>query len=411
LENFWSTKDTTKVNNPSCPSWFFVSFVLLFFELNKLRQLTKVIRRLLLSLSLLYPAAGFSQNLLVNGSFEEENICIEYKVNCAPEIWFSSSDGFNNYFKEPGRAYEGNHCMAIQAGHYRKPFQRTFICTQLLCGLRKGNQYELELYVKSPHKILDSIGIYFTSTDPLLDNKLLHRITPSLWLINGTNGFARDSSWQKVVLSYTANGDEVYLGIGNFSKRDITGPTGIDKEAYFFVFIDAVSMTAMNKNEKICDDWQQVKQVLYDQDERHEFLRRSLKSQKVQPRQLRLTPNKVLSTDTILLPDVLFATGKKELQPSSYIVLDSFCRKMNGKIIDSLVIEGHTDSTGSVAFNEQLSVDRALSVRNYLQQCAYLAKTTVITRGWGWRKPVAGNKTPQGRQENRRVEMLFYIRE
>jgi outer membrane protein OmpA-like peptidoglycan-associated protein len=368
-------------------------------------------RNLFLTIILFFNVRCFSQNLLVNGGFEEENICTEYKVNCAPEIWFSSSDGFNNYFKEPGRAYEGTHCMAIQAGHYRKPFQRTFICTQLLCGLRKGNQYELVVYVKSLHKILDSVGINFTSHDPLTDNKPLQLITPSLWMIDGTSGFARDSSWQRVRLIYTANGEETYLSIGNFSKRDITGPTGIDKEAWFFVFIDAVSLTPLNTNEKLCDGWEQVKQSLYDQDERHEYLRRSLKTQKVQPRQLILTPNKVLVTDTILLPDVLFATGKKDLQASSFIILDSFCRKMKDKVIDSLVIEGHTDSTGSAALNEQLSVDRAIAVKTYLQQCAYLSKTTIITRGWGRRRPVADNKTPQGRQENRRVEMLFYIRE
>ena len=46
------------------------------------------------------PGFAFTQNLLLNGSFEEENICTEYKVNCAPEAWLTNDDVFNNYFKK-----------------------------------------------------------------------------------------------------------------------------------------------------------------------------------------------------------------------------------------------------------------------------------------------------------------------
>ena len=49
----------------------------------------------------------FSQSLLLNGNFEEENICTEYKVNCAPEAWLTNDDVFNNYFKDADRAYQG----------------------------------------------------------------------------------------------------------------------------------------------------------------------------------------------------------------------------------------------------------------------------------------------------------------
>jgi outer membrane protein OmpA-like peptidoglycan-associated protein len=126
---------------------------------------------------------------------------------------------------------------------------------------------------------------------------------------------------------------------------------------------------------------------------------------------LTLTPTKVLLTHTLLLPDVLFETGKKDLHSSSFALLDSFCRHIQGKIVDSLVIEGHTDNSGSTALNERLSVDRAVSVKNYVQQCLSAAKMPIITRGWGSRKPIADNKIPLGRQQNRRVEMVFYIRE
>jgi outer membrane protein OmpA-like peptidoglycan-associated protein len=351
-----------------------------------------------------------SQNLLLNGGFEEENICTEFKVNCAPEAWISSSDGFSNYFKDASRAYEGEHCLAIEAGNARAPFRRTFFRTQLVCGLKKGNKYRIELHVKSPHTILDSIGINFSNDDPLITRRPLQYIQPSLLFTQQGKTFLKDSSWQQVVLEYTATGNEVYMAIGNFSKKDITGPTGISLENHFFVFLDDISMVALNENERLCDNWQTVMQDLYDRDERHEFLKITLRRQAARPPVV-LKPATILTVDTLVFPDVLFASGKKELQPSSYHLLDSFCINMGGKIIDSLVIEGHTDNTGTVEFNRQLSLGRAEAVAAYLRRCRWLVSPVIITRGWGSRRPVSDNKIPQGRQQNRRVEMLFYIRE
>ena len=68
-----------------------------------------------------------AQNLLANGGFEEENICSEYKINCAPEGWLVNDDVFFSYFKDQNRAHNGAHCMAIEAGHAIKPYKRTFI--------------------------------------------------------------------------------------------------------------------------------------------------------------------------------------------------------------------------------------------------------------------------------------------
>ncbi|HKZ68354.1 MAG TPA: hypothetical protein VJ111_18430, partial [Chitinophagaceae bacterium] len=138
---------------------------------------------------LLAPFFCFSQNLVLNGGFEQENICAEYRVNCAPEAWLTNDDVFNNYFKDANRCYEGGHCMSMEAGHAGKKFKRTFIRTQLLCGLRKGNHYKVELFIKSPHRILDSIGIYFSSSDLLFDKRPLQTIDPSLYLADSHKQF------------------------------------------------------------------------------------------------------------------------------------------------------------------------------------------------------------------------------
>lgn len=369
-------------------------------------------KRIVQLLVFIFPVTCFSQGLLLNGNFEVENICTEYRINCAPEAWTTNLDAFSNYFKDPNRSYEGSHCMGIQVGHAYKPYQRTFLRSRLLCGLREGSVYRLEFYIKSFHPVLDSMGVYFGDRDPLLERKPIHLLAPSLRLIDQGNKFVRDSSWQKATLDYTAKGGEAYITIANFAINDIKGPTGIEKENNYYVYIDKVSLTALNPNEHICGDWETTKEDIYSEDARHEFLLRLIQYRRTNPQQpVKATPTIILAADTVQLPDLLFATGKKELKPGSLAVLDSFCAKMNGKQIDSLVIEGHTDNIGSANSNETLSVDRASSVNEYLLRCAALFRKPVILRGKGSSQPIVGNETAEGRQKNRRVEMRVYFRE
>ena len=356
------------------------------------------------------PFCCFGQSLLLNGGFEEENICTEYKVNCSPEAWASNAGVFFNYFRDANRAYHGQSCMAIEAGHETIPYKRTFIRSQLLCRLRKGASYHLKFHIKSPHPVLDSIGVYFGSIDPLLERKPIHLLAPSLYL-SPTNHFVKDSSWQEVNLTYTANGDELFFSIANFSKNDIRGNTGIKMERNFFVFLDDFSLLPMDPKETLCSNWKEVKREIYDQDERHEFLLRSLRFHRNDATQrIPTMPGSITTIDTLILPDVFFATAKRDLEAASFVLLDNFCRSIKGRVVDSLVIEGHTDNVGQVLSNEQLSLDRASAVGSYLRNCAYFFRAPFFIRGWGSRRPVSANDTPANRQRNRRVELFLYLR-
>ncbi|MFI5133911.1 MAG: OmpA family protein [Chitinophagales bacterium] len=365
--------------------------------------------------SLLLPFIASSQNLLANGSFEDENICTEYHINCSPEAWISTLSNFNVYFKDVNRAHTGSHCMAIEAGHFKIHFDRTFIRSQLLCKLRKGHQYRIEFFAKSRYDILDSIGVIFTSFDFLFLKDLPYKMIPTLYVADGPNKFIKgDSSWQKVTLDFTAWGTEEYITLGNFSKKDITGETGIKFENNFLIFFDDISLTPLDPNENICTDWEKTKEAIYDQDERHQYLDRLIKlyrSRNRFPESPELSSTSVIRIDTLVLPDILFASGKADLQQSSYSLLYSFCQRMIGKQVDSLVVEGHTDSTGSLQLNAKLSLDRAQSVANYFLSKAVIKQNQATTRGWGSSKPIAENRSQQGRQKNRRVEIFLYIRE
>ncbi len=121
--------------------------------------------------------------------------------------------------------------------------------------------------------------------------------------------------------------------------------------------------------------------------------------------------NRILPTqDTprglmVKMSDVLFDTGKYNLRPPAREAL----AKLSGIVLGhpglKLEIEGHTDSTGSLTFNQKLSEQRADSVRAYLIQEG-LNPDSIASRGFGPSMPVAGNDTAKGRQLNRRVEII-----
>jgi outer membrane protein OmpA-like peptidoglycan-associated protein len=104
--------------------------------------------------------------------------------------------------------------------------------------------------------------------------------------------------------------------------------------------------------------------------------------------------------------NVTFPTGQSAVNASFYPVLNSVALVL--KEYDKTLIDviGHTDSTGSMQLNMQLSQDRAQSVGSYLQTQGVLP-ARIQTQGVGPQYPIASNDTPDGRQANRRVELVL----
>ncbi len=106
------------------------------------------------------------------------------------------------------------------------------------------------------------------------------------------------------------------------------------------------------------------------------------------------------------MSDVLFRSGSFELLPGARERL----AKISGIVLAypslHLEVEGHTDSIGSDEYNQQLSERRASSVRDYLVQQGISAQA-IEAHGYGKTEPIASNDTPEGRQQNRRVELVL----
>jgi outer membrane protein OmpA-like peptidoglycan-associated protein len=104
--------------------------------------------------------------------------------------------------------------------------------------------------------------------------------------------------------------------------------------------------------------------------------------------------------------DVLFQTGKYELRPEARERL----AKVSGILLAypslKVAIEGHTDSVGADDFNQRLSEQRAEAVRDYFVQQGVPADS-ITAQGFGKNQPIADNATAEGRQRNRRVELVL----
>jgi outer membrane protein OmpA-like peptidoglycan-associated protein len=111
--------------------------------------------------------------------------------------------------------------------------------------------------------------------------------------------------------------------------------------------------------------------------------------------------------DTIRLSipgNITFATGQANIVTNFYPVLNDVAKVLNRYEKTKLSIEGHTDSVGDTASNQQLSTQRANSVAAYLESTGTSGQR-LQTLGFGESQPIASNDTAQGRQQNRRVEL------
>ena len=103
---------------------------------------------------------------------------------------------------------------------------------------------------------------------------------------------------------------------------------------------------------------------------------------------------------------ILFRSAQSTLLPSARVKLDQVAKALLAVHARNLIVEGHTDSRGSESYNQGLSQRRADTVRDYLVQRGYPADR-IQARGMGEGSPIADNASPEGRANNRRVEIVI----
>ena len=103
---------------------------------------------------------------------------------------------------------------------------------------------------------------------------------------------------------------------------------------------------------------------------------------------------------------ILFATNSDRIRPESTPTLDEIGKMLEEHPDLRISIEGHTDSEGEEAYNRSLSERRAAAVKAFIVEAHGIQPDRLQTAGFGESKPAADNGTPEGRQQNRRVELV-----
>ena len=115
-------------------------------------------------------------------------------------------------------------------------------------------------------------------------------------------------------------------------------------------------------------------------------------------------PAPAAATKVTYAADAFFDFDKAVLKTEGKAKLDDLTSKVKGINLEVIIAVGHTDSVGTDAYNQKLSVRRAEAVKAYLVSKG-IEKNRVYTEGKGEKQPVADNKTKEGRAKNRRVEI------
>ena len=115
-------------------------------------------------------------------------------------------------------------------------------------------------------------------------------------------------------------------------------------------------------------------------------------------------PAPAAATKVTYAADAFFDFDKAALKKEGKAKLDDLVGKVKGISLEVIIAVGHTDSVGTDAYNQKLSVRRAEAVKAYLVSKG-IEKNRVYTEGKGEKQPVADNKTKEGRAKNRRVEI------
>ncbi len=114
---------------------------------------------------------------------------------------------------------------------------------------------------------------------------------------------------------------------------------------------------------------------------------------------------KALNKDGFIALYINFETGKSDIKPDSQPIVDQIVKMLKDNADLKISVEGHTDNVGSDKSNQTLSEDRAKAVMTAIIAQG-IDKSRLSFKGWGASKPIADNRTEDGRAKNRRVEIV-----
>ena len=404
-------------------------------------------KKSILLLFFFYSFGLFGQNFLANPGFEEFNKCEEFGSKCAPEAWFRiPPQDLTVSGKVNKSAHQGRVSEILVVENKRHPLsRRVFLYTKILCPLIEGNKYQLSFFLNNLNRKNYKVQALFSEKELIagVQNPLSYQ--PNLvFTFEQETGNFEDSDWKKVKSTYTATGKEKFLTLGYFSKKEFKVLPGevSNSKGDIIILIDDIELKPLDPKEQLCTEFDIESINLYSQNYRH-TLKISVDSipevssfiepewrnnffespekneaEDLESKEYEEKPRPVLTSrtwcdkDTLVfeIPFVAFDFDQIQIKEEFKSRLDSFGMQIEYLNPEKIQYIGHTDSMGSGVYNQKLSANRARSVQSYLHRFDYFKNANEEIIGKGESSPKADNKTLEGRQLNRRVEIIIFKR-
>ncbi|WP_298417683.1 OmpA family protein [uncultured Kordia sp.] len=355
-------------------------------------------------LLLLFSSLLFSQNLVLNPSFEECLHCERSMGHFDKNVtdWSTPNNSTTDYFNYKGKksynhynGYQKSRTGIAHAGIYvySEKNYREYVQGTLAQTLEKGKKYTVTFYVSLAElstKATTDLDILFTeeklekcyyanhckknirpkkATDKKFNKVEIHR----------DRFYQEKLGWREITFTYEAQGFENYFSIGNFNRNWKTNKIQIQpaKEYEFaYYYIDDVSVESIEKE---------------------------IVQEEIPAKEIVIVEETIKEDEIYAFENVLFEFDKAILVATSVKELDDLYVYLEKRPKITIEIYGHTDNIGTSRRNKELSLERAKAVSNYLISKG-LHDTRIKWFGFGSSKPVVSNDTEAQRKKNRRVE-------
>jgi OOP family OmpA-OmpF porin len=355
---------------------------------------------------ILFVFAGKAQNLIPNPGFEEYTKCpTQVSELSKAKYWKSATKGTPDYYctcasaegySEAGVPLNRMGTMQPKSGNayvgliifntVNKDTEREYIQAKFIQPMVEGRKYCIQFYVclaKNSTVSSDAIEAYISEKQVSAKKWTQLPYSPQ---IQNKNGIIGDmDNWTLIKGTYTSIGNEQYLTIGNFkdARHVNVKPTHHSLYGYSYYYIDDITAIDVTDSAGYADETEDTSEMV------------------AAPANIK--PDSITLDSSIVLKNVFFETDKAILQAVSYTELNKLSAYLNSHPTYHIAISGYTDSVSNDSHNIKLSEARAQSVTEYLISKG-LDEKRITYKGYGNTYPRARNNTPEGRQENRRVE-------
>jgi outer membrane protein OmpA-like peptidoglycan-associated protein len=347
------------------------------------------------------------QELILNGDFEDVNICSEYAQPCSPHAWRLTSVNLPIY------NLDGNKFVKIAVCNTSVPNIRAYLEARIGDTLLVGETYIFSMDIKPVDMLINQIGVLFS--EKLITTRVDTLINLEPDIVFGKKNKlllkSKRKKWTRLEAEFIATSPDTYILIGCFvPEHELRKGRHIRYKYYknYYYAFDNISLVPKNENIHNESEIEDIAIHVYSQNHRHPvsetlFSEQSLKKQNP----IEVAHVVTQKNDTIVLSSsLLFGFDSYEINTAMIGTLDSvfiFSQTPPKKVI----ITGHTDNIGDDNYNDKLSLLRAEAIGNYFSINVIIPEERIVCIGKGKQCPVSDNNTEEGRQKNRRVEIVI----